>query len=163
MPYKFFIRSPEWLNWPFAMSWCPLSYDPRGRVLVLGRRHISHIVKVLNLIESYSQTNYVNCNDDNEGSTKIVSFMTPGAWGLVSWWGHNSHILVVKCTISLKIFLCSQRDCSDKHKKTELMMCLLIPIVLTGCRYIEAFLCLCWFLLAHLSWKLNRLLSVVRL
>ena len=60
-----------------------------------------------------------------EESTKIISFITPGAGGLCQGVAIRSK--------NLSTF----GDGSDKHKKT--MMCLLIPIVKTG--DIAAFLC----------------------
>ena len=64
--------------------------------------------------------------------------MTPWAGVVVQGRGHKSHI--VKMHYFFKNFS-TFGDGSDKHKKTVLMMCLLIPIVLTG--YIAAFLCHC--------------------
>ena len=43
------------------------------------------------------------CIMTEEGSTKIVNFITPGAWVLVLGPGHISHI--AKMLISLTIFL----------------------------------------------------------
>ena len=67
---------------------------------------------------------------NKEGSTEIVNFMTPGALGLVSGRGHT-----------FKNFFSTLEDGSDKHKKTVLIMCLLIPIAKSG--YIAAFICHC--------------------
>ena len=64
-----------------------------------------------------------------EWSSEIVNFMTPGAWGLVSGRGHT-----------FKNFS-TLEDGSDNHKKTVLIMCLLIPIAKSG--YIAAFICHC--------------------
>ena len=48
---------------------------------------------------------------------------------------------------TFKNFFSTLGDGSDKHKKTVLMMCLLIPITKTA--YIAAFLCHCWFLFIY--------------
>ena len=68
-------------------------------VLVLGRTHISHIVKIHYFFKNlflYSQaqirqTKYIIMT--NEGSTIILNFMTPGAGILVLGRGHINHIL----------------------------------------------------------------------
>ena len=67
-------------------------------VLVLGRGHISHRVKMhyffKNLLLYFQalmkQTKYVVMMT-KEGSTKIVNFMSPGAGVLVLGCGHISH------------------------------------------------------------------------
>ena len=38
------------------------------------------------------QSNYIEILS-KEGPTKVVNFMTPGAWVLVLWRGHISHIV----------------------------------------------------------------------
>ena len=68
-----------------------------------------------------------------EGSTEIIIFMTPGEGDLVPRCGH-------KVIYFIKEFLYFG-GWFRKQKKTVLMMCLLIPIVLTD--YIAAFLCHC--------------------
>ena len=73
---------------------------PGAGVLVLGRGHISHIVKMyyffknllLNSQAHIRQTNYVVMMT-KEGSTKIVNFMTPGVGVLVLGYGYISHIV----------------------------------------------------------------------
>ena len=50
-------------------------------------------------------------------------------------------VIIVKNHYFFKNFSSILVDGSEKHGKTFLMMCLLIPIVLTG--YIAAFLCHC--------------------
>ena len=73
---------------------------PGAGVLVLGRGHISHIVKLHYFFENlllYSQaqirlSKYVVMMT-KEGSTKIVNFMTPGAGVLVLGRGYISHIV----------------------------------------------------------------------
>ena len=75
---------------------------PGAGVLVLGRGHISHIVKMhyflknllLNCQALIRQTKYV-VMITKEGSTKIVNFMTPGAGVLVLGCGHISHIVTM--------------------------------------------------------------------
>ena len=73
---------------------------PGAGVLVLGRGHISHIMKMhyffINLL-LYSQalirqTKYVVMMT-KEGSPKIINIMTPGAGVLVLGRGHISHIV----------------------------------------------------------------------
>ena len=73
---------------------------PGAGVLVLGRGHIRHIVKMHYFFKNlllYSQaltrqTKYTAMMT-KEGSTKIVNFMTPGAGVLVLGHGHISHIV----------------------------------------------------------------------
>ena len=73
---------------------------PRAGVHVLGRGHISHLVKMhyffknllFNSQALIRQTKYVVMMT-KEGSTKIVNFMTPGAGVLVLGCGHISHML----------------------------------------------------------------------
>ena len=67
---------------------------PGAEVLVLGRGHISHRVKMHYLYSQAQirQTKYVVMMT-KEGSTKIVNFMTPGAEVLVLGHGHISHIV----------------------------------------------------------------------
>ena len=68
--------------------------------LVLGCGHLSHIVKMhyffKNLLlysqEYIGQTKYIVLIN-KEGSTKIVTFMTPGAGVLLLGCGHLSHIV----------------------------------------------------------------------
>ena len=74
----------------------------------------------------------------SEESTKTVSFMSPGAGLLVPGCGRKSHIS--KGTISFKRFSTFGNG-SDKHQKIVLMICLLIPVVLTG--YIADVFCHC--------------------
>ena len=81
---------------------------PKAGVLVLGRGHISHIVKMIISIEFFFSTprhrsdklvytarNDRNDarNDDQERSNKIVNFMTPRAGVLVLGHVHVSHIV----------------------------------------------------------------------
>ena len=74
---------------------------PGSGVLVLGRGHISHIVKMhyffknllLNSRAYIRQTKYIVLKN-KEGSSKIVTFMTPGAGVLVLGRGHISHIIM---------------------------------------------------------------------
>ena len=75
--------------------------------------------------------------------TAIVTLMTPRAGGLVPGSGHKSHIVKMHYFFKKNSFS-SLGDGSDKHKKTVMMMFLLIPIVLTG--YIAGFPCHCRFL-----------------
>ena len=73
---------------------------PGAGVLVLGRGHISHIVKMHYFFENlllYSQA-YIRLSKyvlmtTKEGSTKIVNFMTPEAGVLVLGRGYISHIV----------------------------------------------------------------------
>ena len=69
---------------------------PGAGVLVQGRGHISHIVKMHQffkkpLLYSLALTRQSK-HMMKEGSTKIVNFMTPGAGVLVLGHDHNSHI-----------------------------------------------------------------------
>ena len=74
--------------------------SPDAGVLVLGCGHLSHIVKMhyffknlLLLSEAYiRQTKYIVLIN-KEGSTKIVTFITPGAGVLVLGCGHISYIV----------------------------------------------------------------------
>ena len=74
---------------------------PKAGVLVLGRDHISHIVKMIISIEFFFSTPrhgsdklvYTARNDDQERSNKIVNFMTPRAGVLVLGHVHVSHIV----------------------------------------------------------------------
>ena len=66
----------------------------------------------------------------NEESTEIVNFMTPGVGDLLPGCGHKSHI------VQMHYF--SKTFSTFGMVQTNAMMCLLIPIVLTG--YIAAFL-----------------------
>ena len=73
--------------------------SPGAGVPVLGCALLSHIVKMhyfLNLLLSSQayirQTKYIVLIN-KEGSTKIVTFMTPGAGVLVLGCGHISHIV----------------------------------------------------------------------
>ena len=68
--------------------------------------------------------------------------MTPRAGVLLPGRGHVSHI--EKMHYFFKNLLLFFEDGSDKNKKAVLMMCTLIPIVLTG--YIAAFLCHSFYL-----------------
>ena len=90
------------------------SYDDQGRVyrnckfplgaeiLVLGRGHISHMVKlhfIFNNLLLYTQA-YIRQTKfvlvmTKEGFTKIVNFMFPGAGVLVQRRGHISHIVKI--------------------------------------------------------------------
>ena len=81
------------------------------------------------------QTKYI-IRMANEESIKILSFITPGTGGscVRRGWHFQKHLLYFG-------------DGSDKHKKTVLTMCLLIPITKTA--YIAAFLCHCWFLFIY--------------
>ena len=73
---------------------------PGAGVLVLGCGHISHLMKIhyffTNLLlysgAQIRQTKYIVMMT-KEGSTKIVTFMTPGAGVLVLGHGHISHIV----------------------------------------------------------------------
>ena len=84
-----------------------------AEVLVLGRGHISHIVKMQYSFKNlllYSQalirqTKYVVMMT-KEGSTKIVNFMTPRVGILVLWRGQKSRI--VKMHYFFKNFLFTQ-------------------------------------------------------
>ena len=75
---------------------------PGTGVLVLGRGHISHKVKMHDSLKNlfpYSQawirqTKYVIMMT-KEGSTQIINFMTPGAGVLAKWVGHINHIMKV--------------------------------------------------------------------
>ena len=71
---------------------------PGAGVLVLGRGHISDIVKMHYffknlLLQSQAQITQTMCilMMDNEESTKIVSFMTPGQGGLARMWPLKSY------------------------------------------------------------------------
>ena len=73
--------------------------SPGAGVLVLGCGHLSHIVKMHYFFKNlhlYSQayirqTKYIVLIN-KEGSTKIVTFMTPGAWVLVARvWPYKSY------------------------------------------------------------------------
>ena len=68
-------------------------------VLVLGRGHINHIVKmhyILKILLLYSdkirQTKYIVMMN-KDGSSKIVIYMTPGSGVLVLGRGHINHIV----------------------------------------------------------------------
>ena len=71
---------------------------PRAGVLVLGCGYISHIVKMHYLFKNLllylhayiRQTKYI-VSLTKEGSTEIVTFMTPGAGVLMFGRGHISH------------------------------------------------------------------------
>ena len=73
---------------------------PGAEVLVLGRGHICHIMKMHYFFKNlllYSQayirqTKYIVMMR-KEGSTKIVNFMTPGAGVPVLGRGHICHIM----------------------------------------------------------------------
>ena len=72
---------------------------PGAGVLVLGRGHISHIMKcIISLKTSFllpgidQKTKYLVMMT-KEGSTYIVNFMTPGAGVLALGRGHISHIM----------------------------------------------------------------------
>ena len=71
---------------------------------------------------------------NNEVSTYIVKFVTTGAGDLLPGYGQLYHIVNMHY-----FFIFSLWVGSDKYKKAVLMICSLIPIVLTG--YIAAFLC----------------------
>ena len=77
----------------------------------------------------------------NEESTVIVSFMTPGTGREVLCQGVAIKVVKRKCIISSKAIFSTLGDGSNIYKKTDLMICLLIPIELTG--YKAAFLCHC--------------------
>ena len=86
---------------------------PRAGVLLLGRGHISHIVKMYYYFKNillYSQAwirqfKYIVMMS-KEGSTQIVNFMNSGAGVLAVGCGQISHI--VKMHYSLKnLLLCS--------------------------------------------------------
>ena len=70
-------------------------------VLVLGRGHISHLVKIHYFLKNllfYSQAQIRQTEDyivmmTKEGSTKIVNFMTPGAELLALGRDHISYIV----------------------------------------------------------------------
>ena len=94
---------------------------PGAGVLLLGRGHVhvSHIVKMhyffKNLLYSQAlirQTMYIVMMT-KEGSTKIVTFMTPGAGVLVLGHGHISHIMKMYMYCIFKIFS-TPRHRSDK-------------------------------------------------
>ena len=109
---------------------------PGEGVHVPGCGHISYDMKMHYFFQNlflYSQaqvrqSQYIVMMTSEE-STKTVRFMTPGAGVLVPGCGRKSHIS--KSTISFKSFS-TLGNGSDKHKKTVLMICLLIPVVLTG-------------------------------
>ena len=69
---------------------------PEAGVLVLRHGHTSHKVKIhyfffkSSLLPFIDQTNYVYSIDDQEGSTKIITFMTPWAGVLRLGHGHIS-------------------------------------------------------------------------
>ena len=73
---------------------------PRAGVLVLGCSHISHIVKVYYFLKNlllYShayirQTKYIVMMT-NEGSPKLIDFMTPGTGLIVERRGHICHVV----------------------------------------------------------------------
>ena len=75
----------------------------------------------------------------NEESPYIGNLMTPGQ-GVLSQ-DVAIKVIIVKIHYFFKNFSSTLVDGSEKHGKTVLMMCLLIPIVLTG--YIAAFFCHC--------------------
>ena len=51
------------------------------------------LTKSSSLLPGIDETNQVCSTDDQDGSTKIVNFMTPGAGVLVQGRGHISHIV----------------------------------------------------------------------
>ena len=78
--------------------------NPRAGILVLGCGHVSHIVKMhyffKNLLFSKAlirQTKYIVIMT-KEGSTEIVTFMTPGVLALGR--GHISKIFPIKIIFS---------------------------------------------------------------
>ena len=75
-------------------------HDSEAGVLVLGRDHISHKVKLHYFFKNlflYSEPRFIQtkCIEimTMEGSTKIVNFMTQGAGALVLGCGHISNIV----------------------------------------------------------------------
>ena len=72
---------------------------PMAGVLVLGGGHISHIVKMLYSFQNpciNQQTKYMfTVMMTKKGTTKFVTFMTPGTGVLVLRCGHISHIVTM--------------------------------------------------------------------
>ena len=73
---------------------------PRAGVLMPGRGHISHKVKMNYFFTNIFPYNQAKMRQTNykvvmikEGSTKIINFMTPGE-GLL-WLGHISHVVKI--------------------------------------------------------------------
>ena len=74
---------------------------PGAGVLVQGREHISHIVKMhyffknllLNSQALIRQTKYVVMMT-KEGSTKIINFMTPGQGSCARVWPYKSYTCI---------------------------------------------------------------------
>ena len=73
---------------------------PWAGVLVQGRGHISHGVKMnyffkKNFLYSQAENREIKyiVMMNKEGSTKIINFMTPGAGVLVLGHGHISHVV----------------------------------------------------------------------
>ena len=80
---------------------------PGVEVLVLGRGHASHIVKINGIFKNllYSQvwirqTKYIVIMT-KEGSTKILNFMTPGAGVLVQGLGKSYSENALSSTLSI--------------------------------------------------------------
>ena len=92
----------------------------RAGVLVLGRDHIGHIVKMQFFFSfclhwGMDQTLRLSIlMMAKEESTKIVKFMTPGAGVLVLWRGHVSH--KVKMHYFFKNLLLYSGACSRQNK-----------------------------------------------
>ena len=99
---------------------------PGVGILVLGRGHISHRVKMHYFFKNlllYSQaqirqTKYIVVMT-KEGSNKIVNFMTPEAGVLMLERGHISHIVKLHCFFN-NLLLYSQAQI--KQTKCILMM-----------------------------------------
>ena len=73
---------------------------PGAGVLMLGRGHLSHIMKMhyffknlLLYFQAQIRPTKYKVMMTKEGSTKIINFMTPGAGVLVLGRGHISHIV----------------------------------------------------------------------
>ena len=66
-----------------------ISRPPTPKEITFGK--IDH--KISSLLPGIDQTYQVCSNDDQRGSIKIVTFMTPGAEGSVLGFGHISHIV----------------------------------------------------------------------
>ena len=80
----------------------------------------------------------------NEESIEILNFITPGTGVLCQGVAYSGSYSELSKT--------SLGDGSDKHKKTVLRICLLIPIILTG--YIAAFSAIVDFYLFY-NWAVD--------
>ena len=86
-----------------------------GPVLVLGRGHISHIVKMhfSSLLPGINQTNYVCISNDDQGRAyQNYNFHDPrGRGSCARVW---PYVILWKCIISFKIIFSTPRHMSDK-------------------------------------------------